>query len=233
MTGLGRPFSEEQMELKDRPNSRPWAEEGKVGDSGTPSSCVLEPLQKGQLIRDLFLLKGFCWAGSVGRKKSRRRRVVWDIIKSLSLSNGWWIQRKARPGNQTVWFTQLQNCRLRNCFVMFTLVRLIQQAQMEDLLIMQDNWEMKTIPPTLWFCSLHFGPIIKPFKTFYSMKQRKHSESQRTWASLFTHAGVFKNLCVECGFVSVRSRFWAQSHNACLCSSECFCILHVHWSVYK
>lgn len=68
MTGLGRLFSGEQMEFKGCPNSRPWAAESKVGDRGMPSSCVLEPLQKGQLIRDLFLLKDFCWPGSVGRK---------------------------------------------------------------------------------------------------------------------------------------------------------------------
>lgn len=72
MTGLGRLWSGEQMELRGRPNSRPWVGESEVGDRGRPSSCVLEPLQNGQLIRDLFLLKDFCWPGSAGRRERKR-----------------------------------------------------------------------------------------------------------------------------------------------------------------
>lgn len=71
MTGLGRPWSGEQMELRGRPNNRPRVGDSEVGDRGRPSSCVLEPLQKGQLIRDLFLLKDFCWPGSADRKKMK------------------------------------------------------------------------------------------------------------------------------------------------------------------
>lgn len=60
MTGLGRPWSEEQMAAKGRPKSRPRVGDSEVGDRGRPSSCVLEPFQKGQLIRERFLLKVFC-----------------------------------------------------------------------------------------------------------------------------------------------------------------------------
>lgn len=48
------------MEPRGRPKSRPWGGSSKVGDRGAPSSWGLEPLQKGQLIRDRFLLKVFC-----------------------------------------------------------------------------------------------------------------------------------------------------------------------------
>lgn len=67
ITGLGRPWSGEQMALKGRPNRRPRVGDSEVGDRGRPSSCVLDPFQKGQLIRERFLLKVFCWAGSAGR----------------------------------------------------------------------------------------------------------------------------------------------------------------------
>lgn len=88
MTGLGRPWSGEQMELRGRPNSRPWVGESEVGDRGRPSSCVLEPLQKGQLIRDLFLLKDFCWPGSAGGPERKRWAAVSDVHNI-----GQWNQR--------------------------------------------------------------------------------------------------------------------------------------------
>lgn len=59
------------MALKGRPKSRPRVGDSEVGDRGRPSSCVLEPFQKGQLISERFLLKVFCCAGSaeVGDEK--------------------------------------------------------------------------------------------------------------------------------------------------------------------
>lgn len=84
MTALGRPWSGEQMELSGRPKSRPWAGPSEVGDSGTLSSCGLEPFQKGQLIRDRFLLKVFCWAGSARRKNRKSEKFVLPLVKKYN-----------------------------------------------------------------------------------------------------------------------------------------------------
>lgn len=73
------------MALKGRPNSRPRVGDSEVGDRGRPSSCVLDPFQKGQLIRERFLLKVFCWAGSAGRHISHMNAI--SLQKSYNSNN--------------------------------------------------------------------------------------------------------------------------------------------------
>lgn len=60
MTGLGRPLSAEQTEASGRPKRCPGVGPGEVGLSGeAASSWLLEPLQKGQLIRERLRLNDF------------------------------------------------------------------------------------------------------------------------------------------------------------------------------
>lgn len=111
MTGLGRLWSGEQMELRGRPNSRPWVGESEVGDRGRPSSCVLEPLQKGQLIRDLFLLKDFCWPGSAGRRERKRWAAASDV-------------RNIKQWN----FAVSTHCKTVACFMVYVIFIFVMMA---------------------------------------------------------------------------------------------------------